>query len=56
MIVITTSGIKSKASERIMSPAVACLVVRATPQSSQTGTSLIAPLAAVAPLARTFCN
>jgi hypothetical protein len=36
MIVITTSGIKSKASERIMSPAVACLVVRATPQSSQT--------------------
>jgi hypothetical protein len=39
MIVITTSGIKSKASERIMSPAVACLVVRATPQSSQTGAS-----------------
>ena len=30
MIVITTSGIKIKASERIMSPAVACRVVRAT--------------------------
>jgi hypothetical protein len=28
--VITTNGIKITASERIMSPAVACLVIRAT--------------------------
>jgi spermidine synthase len=40
MIVITTSGIKMRASERIMSPAVACLVVRATSLSSQTGQTL----------------
>jgi hypothetical protein len=31
MIVITTRGIRIKASERIMSPAVAGLLVRATP-------------------------
>jgi hypothetical protein len=35
MIAITTSGITIKASERIMSPAVACRVVRATSLSSQ---------------------
>jgi hypothetical protein len=35
MIAITTSGITIKASERIMSPTVACRVVRATSLSSQ---------------------
>ena len=45
MIVITTSGIKIKASERIMSPAVACRVVRATSylhRARQLGCSLLA--------------
>jgi spermidine synthase len=38
--VITTTGITIKASERIMSPTVACLVVRATSLSSQIGQTL----------------